>query len=79
MNICANCDAVKECLRGIKWLYLVNLSKMTQMTIMPADLGSSSMKSMEMSVHGHSRIANGCKNPDKPLLHVFVIGTHCIL
>jgi hypothetical protein len=50
-------------LTGMKWATLVSLSTMTHMESYPAWVrGSSTIKSIHISSHFHSRIFNGCNS-----------------
>jgi len=55
--------AVYGCASDLKWAYLLNLSTTKSMTLLPIDLGSPSMKSMDMSSHTLPRICIGCNRP----------------
>ena len=50
-------------LRGIKCAIFQNLSTMTQIFVYPGDLGSPTMKSMDMEVHGLIGTSIGSNSP----------------
>ncbi|MEE6524573.1 hypothetical protein FKM82_024128 [Ascaphus truei] len=59
MKTSDNIDAVGRPFIGMKCACFENLSTTTSMVSMPLDLGNSTIKSIDMCVHGRSGIGNG--------------------
>src|SRR5580704_16173073 len=56
-------SAVISVVVGQKWAIFVNLSTQTRTVLKPADLGSSTMKSMDTEDQGAGGIGSGCSCP----------------
>ena len=73
MKICVTEEAVYGFLRAQKWLYWESWSTTTKITVFCPDLGSPSMKSIEISVQILIGMGKGSSNPGRsvfsPLWH----------
>ena len=62
-NSKARSGAVSVSTVGMKCAACVNQSQITHIESQPWEVGSLTMKSMEMDLHGQSGISSGCRRP----------------